>query len=185
MSGYEPGEEIVVIVDEDNRVIGQTRRRIMRSQRLIHRASYILVFNGRGELLIQRRTLGKDIYPGHWDVAAGGVVLAGETPHQSAQRELQEELGIRARLRYLFDHYYEDADNRVWGSVFTCQHDGPFVLQEEEVDAVRFLVPAEVLAMSQQAPFTPDGLQILEKMLRERSGTPHRCTVATERIEGP
>ncbi|MCW5208454.1 NUDIX hydrolase, partial [Desulfobulbus sp. US2] len=71
---YTPGEEIVQIVDEHNRELGELPRRLMREQRLIHRASYILVFNAVGELFIQKRTTTKDVYPGYWDVAAGGVV---------------------------------------------------------------------------------------------------------------
>ncbi|MCI5126495.1 MAG: NUDIX hydrolase, partial [Candidatus Electrothrix sp. AR5] len=73
---YTPGEEIVQIVDEHNRELGELPRRLMREQRLIHRASYILVFNAAGELFIQKRTTTKDVYPGSWDVAAGGVVQA-------------------------------------------------------------------------------------------------------------
>ena len=76
-----PAEELVEIVDRDNHVIGAVTRRIMRQQGLIHRATYILVFNDRGELYIQKRTITKDIYPGYWDVAAGGVVMRGRPPH--------------------------------------------------------------------------------------------------------
>ena len=69
-----PAEELVAIVDRDNSPIGAVSRRIMRQQQLIHRACYILVFNRQGELFIQMRTRSKDIYPGYWDLAAGGVV---------------------------------------------------------------------------------------------------------------
>ena len=48
-------DEIVAIVDENNRVIGSSTRREMRCKRLIHRATYIFVFNGRGELFVQKR----------------------------------------------------------------------------------------------------------------------------------
>ena len=89
-----PAEEIVEIVDRDNNSIGAVSRRIMRQQGLIHRASYILVFNRSGELFLQKRTMSKDIYPGFWDLAAGGVVLAGESYEESAKRELREELGV-------------------------------------------------------------------------------------------
>ena len=48
-----------------------------------------------GDLYVQKRTLTKDVYPGYYDVATGGVLQAGETYEQSAERELAEELGIR------------------------------------------------------------------------------------------
>ncbi|MEN8760379.1 MAG: NUDIX domain-containing protein, partial [Desulfobacterales bacterium] len=86
-------EEIVTIVDEENRVVGAAPRSRMRGDGLPHRATYILVFNDEGEIFVQKRTTGKDIYPGYYDVATGGVVLAGESYDDAAMRELAEELG--------------------------------------------------------------------------------------------
>ncbi len=162
----DPSEEIVQIVDENNQEIGALARGLMREQRLIHRACYILVFNGAGELFVQKRTMTKDIYPGYWDVAAGGVVLAGESYEKSAERELAEELGVSGvNLQFLFDQYYEDGGNRVWGRIFTCFHEGPFTLQVEEVEYGRFMDPKIALEYSLVEPFTPDGVILLEKLL--------------------
>ncbi len=167
----DPSEEIVQIVDEENREIAAVARWMMREQGLIHRASYILVFNSAGELFVQKRTMGKDIYPGYWDVAAGGVVLAGESYEESARRELAEELGVSGvPLRFLFDQYYEDADNRVWGRVFSCTHDGPFELQEEEVEYGRFMPVFLAQEYSTIEPFTPDGVILLEKLVKRQTG---------------
>ena len=83
-------DEIVVIVDEGNNVVGSAPRRDMRARRLPHRSTYILVFNSQGELYVQKRTMSKDVFPGFYDVAAGGVVLTGETYEQGAERELEE-----------------------------------------------------------------------------------------------
>ena len=161
-----PAEEIVKIVDQDNYPIGAVTRQIMRQQKLIHQASYILVFNSGGELFIQKRTKSKDIYPGYWDLAAGGVVLAEESYEESAQRELREELGLaNAKLRFLFDQYYEDADNKVWGRIYYCTSNGPFTLQAEEIDYGRFIPLAEITQLHQTEPVTPDGLQLLQRIL--------------------
>jgi len=164
----DPSEEIVQIVDEDNREIAAITRGMMREQRLIHRACYILVFNKAGKLFVQKRTMSKDIYPGYWDVAAGGVVLAGESYEESANRELTEELGVSGEnLEFLFDQYYEDEDNRVWGKIFTCTHEGPFRLQPEEVEYGRFMSPEIALDYSSIEPFTPDGIILLKKLLEK------------------
>ncbi|MBW2484328.1 MAG: NUDIX hydrolase, partial [Deltaproteobacteria bacterium] len=72
-----PEDEIVLIVNMKNKVTGSAPRHEMRAKGLPHRAAYILVFNSTGELFVQKRTMSKDIYPGHYDIAAGGVVLAG------------------------------------------------------------------------------------------------------------
>ncbi|NCC77165.1 MAG: NUDIX domain-containing protein [Clostridia bacterium] len=167
MQPYNPAEEIVVIVDRDNQPIGAVTRKIMRQQRLIHRASYILVFNTDGELYIQKRSRTKDIYPGYWDLAAGGVVLDRESYEESAKRELREELGLSGvKLRPLFDQYYEDATNRVWGRIFACTSNGPFTLQEEEIDFGRFITLGEIEQLNQLEPVTPDGMRLLQRLPR-------------------
>lgn len=159
-------QEIVAIVDENNREIGRTTRAEMRTRCLIHRATYILVFNSRNQLFVQKRTDTKDIYPGFYEIAAGGVVLAGESYEDSARRELQEELGVAAdNLSHLFDHYHDDGKNRVWGRVFSCFHNGPFRLQEEEVASGEFKDMEEVQAMMREKPFCPDGVYILRRYL--------------------
>lgn len=165
---YNPAAEIVQIVDRDNREVEGLPRHLMRSRGLIHRASYILVFNNQQELFVQKRTPTKDIYPGYRDVAAGGVVLAGESYEQSASRELAEELGVSGiPLRPLFDHYFEEAGNRVWGRIFRCCYEGPFTLQPEEVVSGCFMSVPQVLECSLREPFTPDGILILQKIQRD------------------
>jgi isopentenyldiphosphate isomerase len=157
--------EFVQIVDENNEEIAILSRRLMREQNLIHRASYILVFNSSDELFVQQRTLSKDIYPGYHDIAAGGVVVAGESYEESAARELAEELGVKdVPLHPCFDHYFEDDRNRVWGRVFRCRHDGPFALQPEEVAGGRFMTLDQITALSREEPFTPDGIDILKRL---------------------
>lgn len=158
--------ELVAIVDEQNREAGLACRREMRTRNLIHRAAYILVFNRLGELFLQKRTATKDLYPSHYDIAAGGVVLAGESYDEAARRELAEELGLAGgELTARFDHYYADQANRVWGRIYSCVADGPFRLQAEEVASGMFLPVPEVLALSEREPFTPDGLEVLRIFL--------------------
>ncbi|MCL2789300.1 MAG: NUDIX hydrolase YfcD [Desulfobulbus sp.] len=161
--------ELVEIVDRDNHSIGAVTRQIMRQQNLIHRASYVLVFNRNGQLFIQKRTRTKDIYPGCWDLAAGGVVLAGESYLESAQRELREELELTGvKLTHLFDQYFEESDNRVWGRIFFCVSEGPFTLQKEEIDHGRFIDLDDIEALHQTEPVTPDGMALLRRLPRNR-----------------
>lgn len=161
-------EELVAIVDEKDCEIGFVPRSEMRAKRLIHRASYILVFNSNKELFVQKRTMTKDVYPGYYDIAAGGVVVAGEGYQESAQRELFEELGIKdVELVMHFKNFYEDATNRVWGEVFSCTYDGDITLQKEEVEAGFFAPIPEILKMTMTERFTPDSMEILQKFVQK------------------
>ncbi len=160
--------EKVIVVDADNREITTMPRHRMRAGGLAHRATYILVFNAAGELFVQKRTQSKDVYPGYYDVATGGVVLAGESYEESAARELAEELGAHGvELNRHFDFFHRDAANQVWGRVYSCRYDGPITLQEEEVADGFFLPVNEVLALATREPFTPDGLLVLQRYLDE------------------
>jgi isopentenyldiphosphate isomerase len=161
-------DEIVTIVDEHNKVIGAVPRREMRAKNLPHRSTYILVFNTQGELYVQKRTMSKDVFPGYYDAAVGGVVLAGESYEQGAGRELEEEMGIRnVPLTWLFDFYFTDERTRVWGGAFSCMYDGEVILQEEEVEGVTLMTSAEILRRPETEPFTPDGLYVLRRYLGE------------------
>jgi 8-oxo-dGTP pyrophosphatase MutT (NUDIX family) len=173
VSGSSPdlaANELVQIVDSDNRLIGTVPRREMRARGHAYRATYILVFNRRDELFLQQRTESKDMYPGYYDAAAGGVLVVDEDYDRSARRELEEELGITAVLTPQFDFYFEDQSNRIFGRAYVCRHDGPFRLQAEEVADGFFCDPAEILRGAYQ-PLTPDSRLALERYCSGRSST--------------
>ena len=160
-------EETVVVVDEHDEVIGTAPRSRMRRERLIHRTTYVFVFSSRGEVLVQKRTRTKDACPGYYDLAAGGVLVAGETYEESAYREAEEELGLRnVALTDHFKIYYEDARSRSFGRAYSCVYDGPFLLQPEEVASARFLRPEAILA-GEVAPLTPDTRAAYERLRTE------------------
>lgn len=162
--GQAADTEWVDIVDEQNEVIAQSSRQQMRAERLRHRATYIVVHDGMGKILVQRRTEIKDFYPGWLDATAGGVVQSGENVLDSARREAEEELGIAGvpfAEHGLF--YFEEEQCRVWGALFSCVSHGPFALQEEEVAEVCWLTPEEITARCDE--FTPDSLKALSLWL--------------------
>ena len=87
-------DELVDVVDENDRVLRTVRRDEMRREGLRHRATYVLLFNSTGQLFVHRRTSDKDVYPSYFDCAFGGVVGAGESYDEAARRELAEEAGL-------------------------------------------------------------------------------------------
>lgn len=158
--------ERVAWVDEQDRPLGGLLRAELREQGLIGRGTFILLFNSRGELCVHRRTLSKAVYPGYWDVAAGGMVGEGESYADSAARELFEELGIASVP--LHEHgrfFFDEPGNRLWGAVFSAVSDAPLVLQPEEVMEAHFIAPSQALSDAVEKPFCPDSLQALRLYL--------------------
>ena len=159
--------EIVIIVDENNKEIGAEPRSKMRQLGLIHRATYILVFNSQKEIFVQKRTKSKDVYPGFYDVVSGGVVTIGESYDESAKRELEEEMGIKnIPLFELFDFFFKDGIMKIWGKAYYCFFDGDIILQEEEVESGSFMSIDEVISKSKDKQFCPDGLYVLKRYLK-------------------
>ncbi len=165
----DPGNELVDLIDAQGRTIGVVTRREMRAGRLPHRCVYVLVFNQRGDLFIHLRTTTKDINAGCWDVAVGGVLAAGESFDQGAQRETAEELGIQATPRALFPFAYEDAHTIVQAMVYRLMHDGPFRLQPEEIVKGEFVSLDNLALRLTRDPFCADGLAVLAEYQRRLS----------------
>jgi len=160
------GGDLVDVVDDAGRPIGRVSRREMRARRLPHRCTYVLVFNRRGELFVHLRTAAKDVYPAHWDVAIGGVLLAGESFDDGARREAQEEVGVAVEVEPLFPLRYEDPQTIVHGVAYRAVHDGPFRLQPEEIVRGEFVSLPMLDDRIARAPFCPDGLAVLAEHRR-------------------
>lgn len=147
------------VVDEQDRVIGTARRRECHGNpALVHRTAHVVVQSADGRMLLQKRSLAKDIQPGRWDTAVGGHLHVGESYEQAARREMAEEIGVTPTLplRHLFDtrirNRIESENVRVYGLV----HEGPFVPQPGEVDELRFWSAREVVQALGSGVFTPN-----------------------------
>lgn len=160
------GDESVLLVDEHNHVTGATSRQKMREQQLCHRATYVFVFDQQGRIVVQERTMSKDIYPGYFDPATGGVVAEGEEYDDAAYRELSEELGIEGVSLQSYSHFYfHNDDCRVWGKVYSCQYDGELTLQADEVASVVMEKPDHILANRFHRTYTPDSIAALQRLM--------------------
>ena len=97
-----------------------------------------------------------------WDIAAGGVVAAGETYDDAARRELAEELGVTGvPLHYLGEGRYRDDAVALIGRGYTVVCDGPFVFTDGEIAEVRWVDRDDLETMLASERFVPDNLALL------------------------
>jgi 8-oxo-dGTP pyrophosphatase MutT (NUDIX family) len=156
-----PGSELVEVIDGHGRVEAVVTRAEMRSGRLRHRCVYLVVVGSDGRLLVHRRSPDKDVWPGRWDVAAGGVLAVDEPWDDAARRELFEELGLLdADIEPLGDAAFDDDDVHTVGRVYRVRSDGPFHFTDGEVTEARFVTPAELVDLRAAAPFCPDSVAV-------------------------
>jgi len=139
-------EEVFEVVNERDEVVAEAPRSEVHRRGLRHRAAHVLVFNGGGQLFLQRRSLTKDCFPGRWDSSAAGHLMPGETYDAAAVRELEEELGWKAAepLERLFKLEACEATGREFVWVYRCWAEGPFRLHHQEIAEGSWLDVEEV-----------------------------------------
>lgn len=144
-SSMDDQNELFVVVDKNDKIIGhKTRFACHHNKQLIHRGVVVAVFNGKGEILLQKRAKHKDTHPGFYTFSATGHVGKGETYRQAARRELFEEIGIKSKIKLIRKDLMEMSDETEIQSIFFARHEGPFYPNRDEVDEVRFFTIAKV-----------------------------------------
>lgn len=122
---------------------------------LWHRAVYAFIFNENGEVLLQKRSKTKKLWPNLWDITAGGHVLTGEFGMQALIREVEEELGIdinEEEIKYLVGSTSSNTKGKIINNHFnecyivTKDIDiSKLKLQEEEVSDIKWFSKQEIL----------------------------------------
>jgi len=160
-------EEIVDLVDSENRIIGSATRREVRARNLLHRGVGILCKSSEGLIYVHKRTATKDVFPGMYDMLVGGVVASGESYADAARREIKEELGIDGpEPTPLFQHLYVGPHNRSWVAVYEVTWDGDIRHQESEVAWGSYMTLEQILQRLSLWEWVPDGLEIFQRYLQ-------------------
>ncbi|MGD0283491.1 MAG: NUDIX domain-containing protein [Dissulfurispiraceae bacterium] len=133
-------DELLEIVDEHGKTLGIASRSSMHGNpSLLHKVVHVLVFNSAGELLLQKRSMNKDVAPGKWDTSVGGHVSPAEDTYSAARREMTEELGVdTGEITFLYSYIYSNACESELVFTHSCIHNGPFSFNTEEIDSVKF-----------------------------------------------
>jgi isopentenyl-diphosphate delta-isomerase len=177
----EVGVEQVILVDERDREIGFAEKlEAHRDGGRLHRAFSIVLFNARGEMLLQQRSARKYHFGGLWTNACCGHPRRGEAVVDAAHRRLREELGVETALTPAFHLVYTAADagsgltEREFDHVFVGRLEKPPRPDPDEIDALRWAEPREIERELIAAPgrYTPWFAQLfgrLPELLAARS----------------
>jgi isopentenyl-diphosphate delta-isomerase len=170
----DPAEQLILVDSDDQEVGCLSKSDCHEGAGVLHRAFSIFLFNTYGEILMQRRSAEKPLWPLYWSNSCCSHPRAGETTAVALQRRLQEELGVQCPLTFLYKFEYQvpfgdlGAECEVC-SVYRGTYDGELNINETEIAEVRYLAPEALLRQVEQDPdsFTPWFKMELEKITSE------------------
>lgn len=161
---WAPDSDTLILVDEADREIGHlSKDRCHDGGGVLHRAFSLLIFNQRDELLLQRRSTKKRLWPGYWSNSVCSHPRRSERMDTAIHRRLHEELGLRCALQFLFKFQYQaqfephGAEQELC-SVFIGRCTGTVRADPHEVLEWRWVGPEQLqaeMAGPSAAQFTP------------------------------
>lgn len=156
--------ESLILVDEADREVGyMSKARCHEGRGVLHRAFSLLIFNDRGELLLQRRSASKRLWPHYWSNSCCSHPRQAESMESAIHRRLREELGLTCPLHFLFKFQYQAQFDGVGAehelcSVFVGRSSGQVRIDHHEIAEWRWVSPERLAAEMRGAGaqrFTP------------------------------
>jgi len=100
-------DEELILVDEDDNEIGHLDKGACHDgDGVLHRAFSIFIFSDTGELLLQKRSSEKRLWPEFWSNSCCSHPRRGEEMATALKRRLHDELGMRSELHFLYRFSY-------------------------------------------------------------------------------
>ena len=151
-------EEMLPVVDDNGKVIGKALRSECHSNvALIHPVVHVHIYNGKGELLLQKRSMKKLIQPGKWDTSVGGHITYGEPIEEALKREAWEEAGVEnGSFEYITSYLWQCSRESEYINVYKCRYDNPNPVAIAEIDDAKFWSKDDILQHIGKGIFTPN-----------------------------
>jgi isopentenyl-diphosphate delta-isomerase len=136
---------LLVVVDKNDKVLGyKTKEECHRVKGRLHRAFSIFIFSKAGQLLLQKRSNKKLLWPLVWSNSCCSHPQKGEDIKIASQKRLKEELGFNCPLKFLGKNLYKSTFGKVGSEeeityVFKGEYNGEIRFSEEEVQSIRWL----------------------------------------------
>ncbi len=143
-------EEMVILVDRNDRETGTMEKIEAHEKALLHRAFSIFIFNDAGQMMLQRRSLTKYHSPGLWTNACCSHPRPGEGLEEATQRRLVEEMGFSCPLEKAFHFIYRaefahGLTEHEFDHVFTGRYNADPDINPDEVAEWRWVSVPELL----------------------------------------
>ncbi len=150
--------EQVILVDEKDNEIGTMEKMEAHQKGLLHRAFSVLVFNSKGEMLLQQRAISKYHSGGLWTNTCCSHPQPGETIEQAGKRKLMQEMGFSCDLSFSHKFVYKvQLDNDLieyeWDYILIGYYDGVPSINSNEAHAWKY---ASVKSIQKDAIKNPD-----------------------------
>ena len=142
-------KEEVVLVDENDNIIGSMSKLDAHKQGKLHRAISVFVFNDDNKFLLQKRALDKYHSPGLWSNTCCSHPRKNELVNKAAERRLFEEMGIEITLEKIFHFKYKvKFENGLieneFDHVFSGKYSGAPKINISEVSDWKWMSPSEI-----------------------------------------
>ncbi len=152
-------EEWFPVVDEHGKTISRAPRSVCHDGKsmLLHPVVHLHLFNEKGELFLQKRSMTKDLLPGMWDTSVGGHMALDEGVEEALKRETVEELGL-TDLDFSFIRKYVWQSTREKELVYSFRGtaEGDPVINPDEIEEGRFWPVSEIRMDIGKGIFTPN-----------------------------
>ena len=169
-------EELLDLVDENDRVVGTAlRRECHGNPACLHRAVHLFVLNPSREIYLQCRNLNKLVQPGKWDTSVGGHIPSGEDYVGALFREAEEELALTDFSPcYMYSYImHNNFESELIGS-FICVTTEELHPNPDEISEGRFWTEPEIMAALGSSVFTPNFEEEYDRFTDWRLRYPHR-----------
>lgn len=134
----------LILVDENDNQIGTEEKMKAHLEGKLHRGFSILVFNSKGEMMLQKRAISKYHSGGLWANTCCSHPKPGEETLNAAHRRLQEEMGFDCKLKEVFDFIYKvkldkGLTEHEYLHVFFGTYDKDPILNKDETDNFKWI----------------------------------------------
>lgn len=159
--------ELVEQVDEHDRIVSVVDREKAIENHWLHRVATTVCRDPEGRILVHRRQDDVSRFPGQYNWLIGGAAEVGETYEAAAARELTEELGVQAPVRFVFKFLCRGVISPYWLGVHEAVITDVITPDPSEIAWHGWVTETELQEALRQWTFVPDGLDALRRYLTQ------------------